>query len=390
MRTYFKIISLMAGMIFPLIYFATLTLAQTTPSDAMPLLLYRGDAGRTGVASASGLPIFTAVKWRRTVMTPAFTPTLYGDLLLMGDPSGKVLALDVETGEVVWMYDTGTPSLVSAIAVADDLLYFGSGDQSPAAGLYVVDGATGEQRWFFPTDGSIWSSTPLIDKGLVYFGSDQGTFYAVNLQTRQEVWTYTMREGVHAWAAAEANTVYCADASTLYAFDAMTGDLLWQVAQSADWLPLAVAGDVIYAGTDDHVFHALNAQTGEESWSFKDRRVTRSGWSAPVVADGMVYAGNRTGVMYSFDAATGDVLWKFQAEDAATSDPVLANGILYFGVGAHGPGDDAAKRSFYALDAASGELLWTFEGEGLVYTAPVVGEGVVYFHTIIGNLYALN
>ena len=61
------------------------------------------------------------------------------------------------------------------------------------------------------------------------------------------------------------------------------------------------------------------------------------------------------------------------------SDPVVANGVLYFNGSDH----------LHALDASTGESLWTSAAAGSIST-PAVVNGVVYFYSSDGNVYALN
>jgi outer membrane protein assembly factor BamB len=99
---------------------------------------------------------------------------------------------------------------------------------------------------------------------------------------------------------------------------------------------------VIYAGALNHQFYALDAQTGKQLWTFEDTLTLRANWSAPAVAGGVVYAGNRTGYMYAFNAKSGKQVWKFKTDAPPTSDPLIANGALYFGVGSHGKHEPGA------------------------------------------------
>ena len=54
------------------------------------------------------------------------------------------------------------------------MVYFGSFDSN----LYAVDAETGEEKWRFETGDRVLSS-PTIADGAVYFGSDDGHLYGV-------------------------------------------------------------------------------------------------------------------------------------------------------------------------------------------------------------------
>jgi outer membrane protein assembly factor BamB len=69
------------------------------------------------------------------------------------------------------------------------------------------------------------------------------------------------------------------------------------------------------------------------------------------------------------------------------ADPVLAEGVLYVGVGNHDRRE--GPRPLYALDAATGKELWRFRTNGRLLSAPVIDSGVIYVLTTLGALYAL-
>src|SRR5215469_10946377 len=69
----------------------------------------------------------------------------------------------------------------------------------------------------------------------------------------------------------------------------------------------AVAGGVLYFGSNDHNLYALDAASGELRWKFATKgRVA----SSPAVGDGRVYFGSYDSNFYALDAATGAVVWK--------------------------------------------------------------------------------
>ena len=81
--------------------------------------------------------------------------------------------------QLMWKFKTDD-AVVSSPALSGNVVYFGSMDGY----LYAVDIQTGQERWKFETDGifpGVFSS-PAISGGVVYFGSDEG-FHAVDVQT---------------------------------------------------------------------------------------------------------------------------------------------------------------------------------------------------------------
>ncbi|MBF8224520.1 outer membrane protein assembly factor BamB family protein [Halomonas sp. 328] len=86
---------------------------------------------------------------------------------------GYMNAMDAESGELIWRFET-EGFVRGAAAIAGDTVYFGSGDHH----LYAVDRHTGEMRWRYETGAGI-TSTPAIVDGRVYFGSIDGHVYVL-------------------------------------------------------------------------------------------------------------------------------------------------------------------------------------------------------------------
>ena len=164
----------------------------------------------------------------------------------------------------------------------------------------------------------------------------------------------------------------------------------------------AVVDGVVYVGSWDGFFYAIDAGTGELRWkvqadcqpsvvplpqvcggpaagtSSPNRFQTPGGIitsSAAVVDDRVYFGGGRT--LYSVSATDGQVVWKHvicgNPEDTnclsdqndplqILSSPVVSGGKIYVGVSTGGVNFGIPYRGgFLALDAKSGEQLWRFE-----------------------------
>lgn len=62
----------------------------------------------------------------------------------------------------------------------------------------------------------------------------------------------------------------------------------------------AVAGGVVYVGSNDGYVYALNAGTGRRLWRY---RTGLGVYSSPAVSDGAVYVGSDIGKIYAFGLA---------------------------------------------------------------------------------------
>ncbi|SDK44562.1 Outer membrane protein assembly factor BamB, contains PQQ-like beta-propeller repeat [Cryobacterium psychrotolerans] len=108
--------------------------------------------------------------------TPA-APTIAGDVIYMGFPSGAVTALDAATGSVLWdrllpgaQYRAG---IHSSPALSGDTLFVGSNNGS----FYALDSNTGRSLWEHEI-GTWVSAGPAVSGNTVVVGAFDGNLYA--------------------------------------------------------------------------------------------------------------------------------------------------------------------------------------------------------------------
>ncbi|HKP52546.1 MAG TPA: PQQ-binding-like beta-propeller repeat protein [Chloroflexia bacterium] len=177
----------------------------------------------------------------------------------------------------------------------------------------------------------------------------------------------------------------------------------------------AVAGSILYFGSEDTHLYALDAATGQFRWKLKTGNKVRS---SPVVHEGVVYVGSDDGALYAADANMGAEKWKaktygyFIMVDAqgncceeylksklpppglnlymATSgdsgwgiyaSPVITGDKLYFG---------ADSAYFYAADVATGEIAWVETAQSGITSNAAVDGDAVYFVSDGGGLFSLD
>ena len=107
---------------------------------------------------------------------------------------------------------------------------------------------------------------------------------------------------------------------------ALTRDWSYSTGGPIDSSP-AVAGGLVYVGSDDYKLYALHAVTGARKWSY-----ITGNWifSSPAVANGVVYIGSTDEKLYALDAVTGALKWSYTT-GSGSSSPAVANGVVYVG-----------------------------------------------------------
>ena len=167
----------------------------------------------------------------------------------------------------------------------------------------------------------------------------------------------------------------------IVALSSETGDLVWEY-------PLhlqpnshpTIAHDMLYWGLRDGTLIALKYRTGELVWTYKTGAAI---YGAPTVVDGVLYVGSSDNKMYSLDALTGDERWSRTTENWVVGSGSVDKGILVFG------GQD---RELYMLDANNGTLRHqvnlssgvdnsTIIVNDLTYVATRSGIAVAFDHT---------
>jgi alcohol dehydrogenase (cytochrome c) len=198
---------------------------------------------------------------------------------------GILDALDLKTGHYLWSVDMGFQDLVKHI--------------DPKTGAKTIDAeklpAVGQSANVCPFAGGVrnWPSTSYDpDRSLMFVSTldacmkftIHGASQSHSSQSQQSSWTVTFRPGSDH------------QLGGLMALDLRTGEPAWAVRHRADTSSamLATKGGLVFAGTRDRWFRALDADTGKTLWQV---RLTDTPNSFPItfMADGKQYVAVVTG-----------------------------------------------------------------------------------------------
>lgn len=163
--------------------------------------------------------------------------------------------------------------------------------------------------------------------------------------------------------------------------------VLWKFkTDTAVYSTAAIHNDLVYFGSGDHSFYALNKLSGKIHWKFKTNGAIQSD---PLIHSNKVIFSSADGKVYALDHQNGKLIWSFatkgeqqyDAWDYYLSSPVAAENMIYFGSG---------DSSIYAVDAASGKQRWTFKTGGIVHASPLIKDNKVLVGSYDGSFYALD
>lgn len=163
------------------------------------------------------------------ILKASSSPIVMGNLLLIGFSDGKLDALDIDTGRVVWQR-----SIVYAAGSSD------------VERLVDID------------------ADPIVESNVVYLATYQGFIGALSLSDGQFVWKKP--GSVYKNMLLNGNTLYVTDShDVLWSLDKSSGRVNWkQTALKARALtePSLIKGDIVI-GDKTGYLHFLDSQTGE-------------------------------------------------------------------------------------------------------------------------------
>ena len=236
--------------------------------------------------------------------------------------SPNFIALDKNTGELLWenavvgeevLHGSWTNPAYGVVNGRAQLVVAGGNGV-----VYALDVATGEIIWQFdcnPKD-SEWIlggrgtrnnilATPVIYDNKVYIGVGQdpehgeapGHFYAIDATGTGDV--------------TDTHKVWSRD-----------GEDFYRTLSTA-----AIADGVLYVSSLSGFLHALNANTGEEFWTYDAFAAV---WGSAFVVDGKVFLGDEDGDIAVLRAGRQmDLLAEISMGASVYSTPVVRNGVMY-------------------------------------------------------------
>lgn len=201
--------------------------------------------------------------------------------------------------------------------------------------------------WETQLAASIWARAELRG-GVAYVGTDGGVFHAVNV-----------KDGTIAWTFAAGRPIL--------------GEAL-------------ATDDAVVFACDDGWLRSLDRSSGKERWRYDlgDARVARimphpsvDGFEhmapKPVLADGVLYVGSGDGGFHAIDARTGERAWRVDVAGKVRASAVLDGERVVLGTMDEGGGGRVR-----ALDRASGSEVWSRDVKGAVTSAPaLLGDAIV-------------
>jgi len=233
-------------------------------------------------------------------------PVFIGDMVFVGNRYGRVYALDINNGKVLWQNQLNKNNVY--LSVGDKKLFSAVGNK-----VYSIDTNDGSIIWMYQAGNDVVSPVCVSD-GNVYFGSFDTKIYSLDAETGQRIWDSSTGWGVYSSPVVSDSMVYVGSMDNhMYAFDVENGEEIWSfVTNAAIRSTPVVYGDYVFFGSDDGWFYAVDKKTGELVWRFSSNNtidgdvynyVTTSINSDPVVENRVVIM-SANGMIYGLDTQT--------------------------------------------------------------------------------------
>jgi outer membrane protein assembly factor BamB len=299
-------------------------------------------------------------------------------------------------------------SVPDAVEVAWSLPDVNTGDHTAAKASFVEDA---DGNLVLPGDsGNIWSLTPdgdvrweadvteatrgihgtaAIANGTAYIGAYDGALSAFDVETGERYWRTDLGDAIGSSPAYYDGTVYIAvehssPSGSVHALDAATGEETWSDHKPTDHPHSSIAidreGGWLTVGSNDGKLYGWSYPDLDYRWQFD----TGDPIKGPIaIADGAAIFGSWSDYVYSVDLATGERNWRTKTLNyvmsGATIDP--DHGVCY--IGSH-------DNDLHCLDLATGERQWTAPAYGRIVGCPVSVGDRVLFGSIDARLYCVD
>ncbi|MEY7849195.1 PQQ-binding-like beta-propeller repeat protein [Natrarchaeobius sp. A-rgal3] len=174
-------------------------------------------------------------------------------------------------------------------AVRDDTLYVANWPHQVTA----YDRDDGSMRWQRERDDQMQLCSVPTDEGVVV--TSRNGIALLDLENGETIWHRDLDgNAVEGTAAVADGTIYASDGrETFYALALETGEELWSAPFERETEPV-VADGMVYAVEEDRALIGFDAETGDERFRYEPSQVPLS---PPIVGDGMLYAVNRRRVI---------------------------------------------------------------------------------------------
>lgn len=264
--------------------------------------------------------------------------------LFVGGLNGVMHAIDMNSGLVIWRYDSKA-EIASAPIIEQNSLYFLNGANS----LFSLDATSGKLNWVYNRQETTTKMTvrgasrPTLSAGIVYSGFSDGALVALSANTGTVQWEVQLNS----------NSRF----------------------KDIDASPV-IDGDHLYINSYDDKIYCLSKAGGQIVWKYN-----AGGATAPLVTGQQVIFSSSNEEILALGKNDGKLLWKKPSKGIGT-EPVILKDVVIFG---------ESQGELKAVNPRTGDTLSTFDpGRGIMSKPHVQNDQHIYFISGEGNFYQVD
>ncbi len=352
-------------------------LLVTTAAPADPWPHFRGGPAQTGRATGA-LPGELGELWTFQAPEEVRSSPVVGAAgrVYFGSNDGHLRAVTLAGGKPVWDADLGEP-IEASPSLIGDLVIVGDLDGT----LHARARADGSPRWRFKTGDKIMgAANHAASVGLVVVGSYDGKVYAVDARSGALRWTYTTDNFVHTSPAVAGDRAVVGGCDgKVHLIAVADGSSLGTIgigAQTGSSVAMDGRGRA-YLGHYGNQFLCLDTAAQSKVWTYEDRAFPY--FSSAAVGDGLIVFGGRDKRLHAADVATGAARWTYRAKGKVDGSPIIV-------------GDKVVLASedgrLHVLALKDGAGLWSWDLGADVLSTPAVARGRVIVTVSDGRVVA--
>ena len=260
------------------------------------------------------------------------------NLVINGTGKAEVIAMAADTGKVLW-HSKVSSEVLAAPQYANNIIVARTIDGK----IFGLDAGDGKRLWTYeqsvPALTLRGTSAPVIAGNYLIAGFDEGRLVAIELQTGKLVWDTRIALG---FGRTELERMVDIDADPLVVNDIIyvsafqgriaaveldSGRILW-TRDVSSYAGLCADDNAIYITDDDSTIWALDRITGNSLW--KQDKLKARALTAPAVIGDMIVVGDIEGYLHWLDRATGEMVARTQiTKHKIISAPIVANNTVY-------------------------------------------------------------
>lgn len=269
-----------------------------------------------------------------------------GDFVYATSGAGDVAAINAETGALVWKVKPAGP-LRGAPTIAFGSVYVMTQDNQMLA-LSASDGVVQWQASASLQAGSVFGAgSPAAGQGTLVAGYSSGEVQAYRYENGRDLWDdalarTSMTLSVATLTDVDADPVIdrgrvfaLGQGGRMASYELLTGQRSWEISIAGISTPW-IAGEWIYAVTDDSKLLCIARATGKVRWisqlsRFRNEEKKKNPirWTGPVLAGGRLILVNTEGELAEVQPEDGSIAATQDLKTPLSQPPIVAGGVLY-------------------------------------------------------------